>query len=547
MKKKISLSLIVIIVLSMITVVNAGTLSNKKLGIAMDIIDGEALVVQFNDLNMFIKLIGVNTNASQEALQYVNTHVKGKYVWVITEDMPTAAVNDSKYYYGYVYLYDTGEMLNDTLIRQGLAELKTSDSFASKYNDLTSSESYAKSKKIGVWQVNKTKSDYYYSGNSTNINTATTSELAELKGITSTIASNIVNYRKENPFNTIKEIKFVKGMTKDIYDGIYDKITVVTNINVASEDELLTLNNLSQSDVDSIIKYRDRDSRFTSLEQFYTKTDLNSSDYENNRHFISLDYEESTDYRIGDIAININTASSSQIRSASKTLINTSTSDKIVSNRKRGYTYKTLMELLKISNININAETINKLEDNFNLYTNINNASTDELESLFGSNYSSSDISKIKSERPFGNISELKTILGDTKYNAIKDFIYVDKYDEVDRINLNLATESQIDRLSLTSSQLRQLVNKYKDIDYAEDLPFDVKDINNKISLYTNINIASESELATVYNMSSSLISSIISYREEQPFGSVNEIEEFFEDENDLSFYREIKDFIVVR
>lgn len=547
MKKKISLLLIVVLVLSMITVVNAGTLSNKKLGVAMDIIDGEALVVQFNDLNMFIKLIGVNTNASQEALQYVNTHVKGKYVWVITEDISTTAVVDSKYYYGYVYLYDTGEMLNDTLIRQGLAELKTSDSFASKYNDLIGSESYAKSKKVGIWQVNKTKSDYYYSGNSTNINTATTSELAELKGITSTIASNIVNYRKENPFNTIKEIKFVKGMTKDIYDSIYDQITVVTNINVASEDELLTLNNLSQSDVDSIIKYRDRDSKFTSLEQFYTKTNLDSSDYENNRHFISLDYEESTDYHIGDIAININTASSSQIRSASKTFVNTTNADKIVSNRRRGYTYKTLMELIEISGITINAETINKLEDNFNLYTDINKASTDELESLFGSNYSSSDISKIKSERPFSNISELKTILGDTKYNAIKDFIYVDEYNEVDRVNLNLATESQIDKLSVTSSQLRQLVNKYKDIDYAEDLPFDVKDINNKVSLYTNINTATDAELETVYNMSSSLISSIVSYREEQPFGSNSEIEEFFEDENSLSFYREIKDFIVVR
>lgn len=547
MKKRISLLLIIVLVLSMITVVSASTVSDKKLGIAMDIIDGEALIVQFNDLNMFIKLIGVNTNASQEALQYVNTHVKGKYVWVITEDISTTAVADSKYYYGYVYLYDTGEMLNDTLIRQGLAELKTSDSFASKYNDLTSSESYAKSKKVGLWQVNKTKSDYYYSGNSTNINTATTSELAELKGITSTIASNIVNYRKENPFNTIKEIKFVKGMTKDIYDSIYDQITVVTNINVASEDELLTLNNLSQSDVDSIIKYRDRDSKFTSLEQFYTKTNLESSDYENNRHFISLDYEESTDYRIGDIVININTASSSQIRSASKTFVNTTNATKIVSNRRRGYTYKTLMELIEISGITINTETINKLEDNFNLYTDINKASTDELESLFGSNYSSSDISKIKSERPFSNISELKTILGDTKYNAIKDFIYVDEYNEVDRVNLNLATEAQIDKLSVTSSQLRQLVNKYKDIDYAEDLPFDVKDINNKVSLYTNINTATEAELETVYNMSSSLISSIVSYREEQPFGSNSEVEEFFEDEDSLSFYREIKDFIVIR
>lgn len=550
MNKKISLLLIVTILISIFNMsilsVKAGTLGDKKLGIVVDVIDGEALVVKFNNANIFIKLIGVDTSASLEALQYVNTNVKGKYVWVLTESFFDEELADSKFIMAYVYMYDTGEMLNEILLKQGLAQLQTKNMYATNYYDLSENQAYAKSKEIGIWKTDKTKY-YHYSGDCTNINTATSSQLTQLKGITSTIASNIISYRKENYFNNIKEIKFVNGMTKKIYDDIYNQITAVTNINIASEKELLTLSNLSQRDVDNIIKYRDRDGKFTDLEQFYRKTDISSSKYNDNRYFISLDYKENIDYNVNNKVVNINTASPSQIRYVSNNIISSSSSERIVDNRKKGYTYKTLMELTNISSISISKSDINKLEDNFNIYTDINIADTYELQSLFGNNYTSSEIDKIKNKRPFNNISEIKDIIGSNKYDDIKDLIYVDSYNENKRININLASKSQLQSLDITSSEVTNLENKYKKMKYSDDLPFNVRNINSAISLYTNINKATENELEALYNMPSSLVSSIISYREDQPFGSTDEIDEFFSDKNERDFYRYIRDFIVVR
>lgn len=536
---------------------DAGTVGDRKLGLVVDIIDGEAMVVKFGDANVFIKLIGINTKASEDALDYMTTHVKGKYVWVVTEDLTGTDVQDTKYYSAYVYMQDTGEMVNQILLKEGLANLKTSNLVASKYSELNSALSQAKSKKVGIWSTNKTSSSkksskssnskYSYSGDCININTASSSQLTDLDGITSTIASNIINYRKQNPFNTVEEIKFVKGMTKDIYDDIYDEITVVTNINEATEKELLTLNGLSQSEVDSIIDYREDEGDFTSLEQFYQKTNLTSSDYNNNKNFISLEDEESIDYTINDSVVNINTASESQIKSAVGSVLSSSEVSYIISNRRNGYTYKTLMELCKLPRNSITEQDVNYIEDNLHVTTDINNATTDELRSLFGSSYSSSDINEIKSKRPFDDIDEIEDIVGSSKFKQIKDFIYVDEYEVPDRTNINLADRSQLEDLSLTSSEVSKLEDKAKDINSAIDLPFNVSDIDNSISLYTNINTASESELETLYDISSSTVSAIVSYREDQPFGSKDEIKQFFEDEDEMSVYRYIANYIVVR
>jgi hypothetical protein len=52
----------------------ASSLSGRKLGVVTEVIDGEALAIQFGDSNVLIKLIGVNTSASEKALEYVNNN-----------------------------------------------------------------------------------------------------------------------------------------------------------------------------------------------------------------------------------------------------------------------------------------------------------------------------------------------------------------------------------------------------------------------------------------------------------------------------------------
>lgn len=554
MNKKFLFILIIALAIAPISIVSAGNVSSKKLGVIVDIIDGDAMVMKFGDANVFIKLIGINTNASEQAVEYLNTHVKGKYAWVITEDLPNVNVKDTKYYNGYVYLQDTGEMINQTLLRLGLADLKTSASTASKYFELTQSHTEAKSKKVGIWQPEAVKnrttrsssSNYSYSGDCVNINTATAYQLRDLLDISSTIASNIVDYRRHNPFNTIEEIKFVKGVTKKVFDDIRDEITVITNINVASEKELLTLNGVTNSNVDSIINFRDTNGNFTSLDQFYKETNLSSSNYNDNKYFISLDYEEIAPYDMGDTVVNINTASRAQIdKAAGSVLTSSEVSD--IADRRRGYSYKTLTEIRFISGVSISEEDINRLENNFKVYTDINNAPRSELESLFGNGYSSSEINEIENERPFNDITDIEDIIGTSKYNKIKNYIYVDEYEAPDRVNVNLADESDLDSLSISSSEVDRLADNHKDMEDSGDLPFNVEDIDEEVALYTDINTASESELKTLHNISSSLVDAIVDYRDDQPFGSKDEVKEFFEDENESTLYRYISNYIVVR
>lgn len=60
-----------------------------------------------------------------------------------------------------------------------------------------------------------------------NINTAKEEELQKLDGIGSSIATKIVNYRKENgKFNTIEDIKNVSGIGESKFNKIKDKIYV---------------------------------------------------------------------------------------------------------------------------------------------------------------------------------------------------------------------------------------------------------------------------------------------------------------------------------
>lgn len=71
----------------------------------------------------------------------------------------------------------------------------------------------------------------YLSGNSTqqtlvNINTASLSELMTLKGIGSSKANKIIEYREKQNFTSIEEIMNVSGIGEEIFLGIKDNITV---------------------------------------------------------------------------------------------------------------------------------------------------------------------------------------------------------------------------------------------------------------------------------------------------------------------------------
>ena len=60
-----------------------------------------------------------------------------------------------------------------------------------------------------------------------NINTADAEELATLKGIGSSLAQRIVDYREQHgAFKSVDEIKNVRGIGQNKFDDFKDKITI---------------------------------------------------------------------------------------------------------------------------------------------------------------------------------------------------------------------------------------------------------------------------------------------------------------------------------
>jgi len=59
-----------------------------------------------------------------------------------------------------------------------------------------------------------------------NINTASVEELSELKGIGTSTATKIVEYRKEHKFNKTEDLMKVKGIGQKKYDSIKKELSV---------------------------------------------------------------------------------------------------------------------------------------------------------------------------------------------------------------------------------------------------------------------------------------------------------------------------------
>ena len=128
-----------------------------------------------------------------------------------------------------VYYIDEGLRLNDLInICGGFTdEADISDvNLAEKLND---------SDKIDIpKKVNNVDTDYYdeqaevdnYSGNLINLNLASLEELKTLDGIGDTLANNIINYRKRSRFTSIEQLLEVDGIGRAKYDKIKDKICI---------------------------------------------------------------------------------------------------------------------------------------------------------------------------------------------------------------------------------------------------------------------------------------------------------------------------------
>lgn len=507
----------------------------------IQVLDGDTIKVELSNKDTaYVKLKGIDAKGFDTSYDYLTSAILGENVTLI---------NDGSSYKGgkfnYMLVYCNGRNINNEMVQNGYAVIDNKQDKGGTYNSLSALQTDAKDDLLGMWRfedknyssiTGSSSSNILQTNDKVNINTATRNQLeTHLKGVSTELSKEIIKYREKNPFSNIQEIKFVKGFNKKIYDDNKHRLTVCTNINTANEFELKTLNNMSDTNIRKILDKRNKNN-FSHINQI---TNIISRDeYNKISDFISIENKD---------VINISKSSGrANISLSNKTYLTNADvpyyfADDIISYRKNGYTYKTLMEIAKLGTKNITEQDIHYLEDNLNVFTNLNTDNINELTAIFGK----TTAEKIKNKNLY-NKTDLKDIISLSDYDKVKDAVYLNKNEDI-YVNINTATKEQMYAQGIPTNETYHLMNN-RPIRNASQLPLNVSAINNKISLYTNINTASRTELLSLNNgINSLLIDKIIKYREESNFGSLDEVEEFFKNNNAKNTYDKIKSYIVIR
>lgn len=517
------------------------------------VFDGETFEAQdvYSGDYYLVKMLGVDSRGYDDAYQFTYDRLMGKRVVLSLDDSITSP-DDT---WNYCYVKQDGEIINVKLIMLGYGAVDIS-SVGSLYEYYYDVQKQAEEADVGMWEDDgiydngySGGSNNYYSQYSININSASKSQLMNLDGVSSTLASNIISYRNKNPFNKVSDIKFVNGMTKDIYDDNVDHMHVVTNINKAYEYELTTLDGISESEAEDIIEYREDRAKDITIDDLLDKELLSEDEYRDNKHFITDEDEYRIIYSRGVDSANINTASKNQLKSAG---LSTDDTNGILEILDEGYTIKTIGELAYSSNVTLSQSDLLALLDNLKVSTDINYSSKSELESLYGSNYNiyQDVIDDIMLNRDYDDYDELKDVISDGDFDKISDNIYIGK-NETQYTNINTATYDELKDLGMSSSDANSIINARKNNgikDYTQ-MPndVDIRKYDDEISLYTNINNTSIYELETLSgDITDSIAEKIIDYTDDQPFGSMVEVYEFFNDMGRIDIYNDISDYIVL-
>ncbi len=515
------------------------------------IIDGDAIEVKLtqNGDTALIKLIGVDAQGYDDAVNFLTNYLLGQTVVVSTDSSVTSPVG----IWNNMYVTLNGENVNKVLIEKGYGVTNPSYITATQYNDYLTAQRIAKTGNIGIWEngvrENGTTTNFgnitytgklaYKNKHVVNINTASADIIKEgLNNVTSGLANAIVSYREKNPFNTIEEIKFVQGFTKELFDSNKTLLAVCTNVNYADREELFSIGNITEDEVEDILDYRRKHSKITNISVLKDEKLLSDSRYSKYKDFLSTYDKQEIDATENDVVVNVNTANRAQLISAG---LSSSMADKIIEHRKNGYTYKTIGELAKIPSIGMTEQQVNEFEDNLHTRTNINTASTTEMRSVFGDS-----TSKVIYKRNYLSSSDVAEYISDSKYNEIKNAIYTSDEDG-QYINLNTANTSQLTEYGFVASNIPKIVSA-TNMRSASDLPVNISENDKNASLCTNINKATVKELKSLNNgITDGIINEIISYREEQPFGTTDELQKFFVDRNYFGFYNAVKNYLVLR
>jgi len=503
----------------------------------IEIVDVNAIIVRLpNGDEALVRMIGIADGGSDRAIEFLAAEIMGSIVFLAGDPLIQRSGR-----WNYMYVSRHGRSINSLLLVSGYARVNENHRNANQFASFVNSQTAALAAGLGIWTYGTLNIPLPPAIVRTNINTATSAQMAQNLDISSTLASNIANHRNNSTFRHINDLAFIPGMTREIFIRNRDNITVMTNISLASLHELMTLPGINQARANAIITYRNTN-RITNLNQLVTDDVLTQAQLNAILPFVSLYNMDLNHLARPNYIVNVNTASREQLLRAGA---NTTQATDII-NQRNAMPINSLHDLQDLPSFS--AGHIANLSDNFNMFTNINTATRFELQSLFGDAAVLGEVDAIIANRPFSNINQISQHVASWRFHAITPYIYVGPR-TTNFVNINTASVSQLMQAGFTETQARTLVANTAPLRRPHDIArFNLGENVRLVTIFTNINTASFAELESLDPaMSHAIVSRIVYERSQAPFGNTGDISRLFAAMDELALFRRIEQFVVVR
>jgi DNA uptake protein ComE-like DNA-binding protein len=505
-----------------------------------EVFEGNAIEVRLDNGTLaLVRLAGVETGGCDVAYEWLKREILGMRVRLEPEINIRA---NNRWNHMYVFLGN--ELINAKTLQQGNGRVSANIANFRHRQALIDAENFARLAGTGIWYTPPLPPPAVIHQDRVNINTVTLTYLMEQFGFDWLMASRFIAYRNTNPFRTVNDVKFVPEMTKAIFDDIRHHITTTTDINTASYREIMSLGTMREEWADAIIEYRKNSVINELIDPFLTIPGFAwVSTFQAIRFHVTTTNFTAVITPSPNATVNINTASHDRLVAAGLS----ANQAQIIITQRGMYHIKTLYDLMNVTSLGFSVTAINALADNLTTRTEINTATEYEIRSLFNIAGTNADITSILRNRPFSDIGQLRNNVSEAGFALIEPYIFIEGM-PTHYVNVNTATMQQLLSAGFSSAEASSVFAMRGRMLQPRDIPAAASAQRRSIVLVTNINAASPSELATLGAfMNDGLIGEIIAYRNDQPFGSRAEIQQFFTERSMLSQFRQIERFINVR
>ena len=517
------------------------SLPNGVVAQVVEIIDINAIRVRVGEDEALVRLIGLHPNGTDAAINFISREIMGANVTLIRD----AAFPDSgRWNYMYVAMGD--RFINGELVLGGFGRLNEGHARASQFEQISMGQSIAREAGLGMWGEELRDLIITYDDVAININTATAAQLIDHLDTTPLIANSIVLFRNTAVFQQVRDVAFVPNVTREFFNANRRRMSVSTNINSASFEEINSLAGVTPQQAQAIINSRDNQ-RFTDLEQLFTRNLMTRWQLDSNLPFISLESLNQIQFARPNARANVNLATLAQLTRAGASVAQ---AQAIIAQRD-ALPLRNLQDLNDMTWL-FALSQVNALSDNLRTHTNINTAPVSEIESLLGASFTAAAVNNIVANRPYTNINQIAQFMTTADFNRIAPFIYVGERPVETLVNINTANHQQLVAAGFPADVAWRLwTGAAVRVTFLRpsQLPtWITPDLRRISTLYTNINTATSQELLSLdAGISWNIVNSIIDEREHQPFGNLGQIEEFFRGIDQLAMFRRFERFLIVR